>query len=85
MKGMKSKLTFKVQNFEYNGFFVKSLNTTAKYTATFKGWTNDPGITACQCSDGKIRLIPSCQLIGSISKLPKQKSKTQIFGQPSES
>lgn len=49
---------FQVENFKYNGFFVEHKKGIASYTATFKNWTNDPGIANCTCSDNKERLIP---------------------------
>jgi len=63
---------FKVQNFKYNGFASIKLQGIASYTAKFIKWTQDPGIARCECSDGKIRLIPSCDLLGNVSALPKQ-------------
>ena len=77
---------FQVENFEYNGFLVKPKKGMAKYTASFKNWTNDPGIVNCICSDGEERLIPSCCLIGDTSSIPKQDlSNKTLFGSPSKS
>lgn len=79
------ELTFEVENFVYNGFIVQSKKGKAKYTATFKEWTNDPGIALYACSDGKDRLIPSCCLIGD-GKLPKQEYTNKVlFGKKSTS
>jgi hypothetical protein len=52
----------KVENFYYNGIFVSPEKGYASYTATFEKWTNDPGVALFLCSDGKERLIPTCQL-----------------------
>lgn len=38
-----SQKLFKVQKFNYNGFFVNQKKGIAEYTAIFKNWTNDPG------------------------------------------
>jgi hypothetical protein len=77
---------YQVENFKYNGFMIKPEKGIANYTATFKNWTNDPGIVNCLCSDGKERLIPSCCLIGDKSNLPSQDmSNKVIFGVISKS
>lgn len=76
---------FKVEKFKYNGFFVSPIKGYTKYTATFICWTSDPGIAKCSCSDGKIRLIPSCCLIGDKSSLPEQAKTGVLFGIPSHS
>ena len=76
----------RVKNFEYNGFYCRDRKGYAKYTAEFKEWTDDPGIAVCICSDGKERLIPSCQLEGFNYELyPKQESTNILFGLPSHS
>lgn len=52
-----------VFEFEYNGFMGKcNENVELPYTAKFKNWTDDPGITLCECSDGKERLLPTFTL-----------------------
>jgi hypothetical protein len=56
--------TFGVRNFEYDGLFLSLHGGEASYRADFLGWTEDPGIGRFQCSDGKIRLIPSICLMG---------------------
>lgn len=76
----------RVKNFNYNGFFCQCLKGYAKYTAEFKEWTDDPGIAVCVCSDGKERLIPSCQLEGfDYDAHPKQGNTGVLFGSPSHS
>lgn len=75
-----------VKNFMYNGLFVQRLGGYAGYTATFKEWTEDPGIAVCKCSDGKERLIPSCCL-DEFDKdaYPKQNTDNKVgyWGSPS--
>lgn len=79
----------KIQNFLYNGFMGQSLEGEANYTATFKEWTNDPGIAVCICSDGIERRIPTFAFIDIKSiNLPKQHYKDGIpdmFSHPSNS
>jgi hypothetical protein len=80
---------YKVEKFIYNGIFVSApaggWDQFADYTATFKEWTNDPGIVLCACSDGLDRKIPSCCLHGG-DKLPKQDlSHKVLIGEPSVS
>lgn len=77
-----------VENFFYNGLFVQRMGGYADYTATFKEWTEDPGIAVCECSDGKERLIPSCSLYGfDKDAYPKQNTdgKVGYWGSPSKS
>ena len=77
-----------VENFAYNGFFVQRKGGYADYTATFKEWTEDPGIAVCKCSDGKERLIPSCCLDGfDKDAYPKQNTDNKVgyWGRPSKS
>jgi hypothetical protein len=79
-------MNFKVQNFKYNGFMVDNQKGITDYTAKFIEWTQDPGIAKCNCSDNKIRLIPSCCLKGNKSLLPKQNYTNKlIFGEISNS
>ena len=82
-------MSFEVEQFTYNGFMVSTNNKKlikTNYTADFIKWTEDPGIAECQCSDGKIRYIPSCCLIGNKESLPKQTYKHKIlFGTPTTS
>lgn len=71
---MKKRNTkYLVENFEYNGFYVKSKKGFAKWEIKkFLGWTNDPGIGSFLCSDGELRNIPSCQLSSEyLVELPK--------------
>lgn len=76
----------RVKKFKYNGFYCLNLKGYAKYTAEFKEWTEDPGIAICVCSDGKERLIPSCQLEGfDCESYPKQEKTGILFGVPSHS
>ena len=76
-----------IENFVYDGLFVESKKGFAKYkVVSLVEWTNDPGIGKFLCSDGKERLIPSCQLTKEfLSKLPKESVKGVLFGQPSKS
>lgn len=48
-----------IHNFVYNGFCGQDRPGYAKYTAKFIKWTNDPGVIEAECSDGKLRYIPS--------------------------
>ena len=83
----------KIKNFNYNGFFVESLLGIAPYKAIkLVKWTNDPGIGEFLCSDGKNRLIPSCQL--SIEFINSQPPRIKLdpftgngvfFGSPAHS
>ena len=80
------KLSFTVRNFEYNGFYGRELKGNASYTASFKSWTRDPGIAECECSDGKIRLLPTFALVDAYPLLPKQDMSNKVFfGVPSHS
>lgn len=79
------EVEFAVDNFTYDGFGVRGQPGRAPYKAKFVKWTNDPGVAECQCSDGKKRLIPSCQLVGEKSSLPEQKKTGVVFGMPSHS
>jgi len=63
---------FRVKNFRYNGFFGEDLPGHTPYTVEFLKWTKDPGVAEFQCSDGKIRLIPTFALEGDISQLSPQ-------------
>lgn len=77
-----------VENFMYNGLFVQRQVGYAGYTATFKEWTEDPGIAVCECSDGQERLIPSCCLHEfDYDAYPKQNTDNKVgyLGSPSRS
>jgi len=50
--------SYSILNFTYNGFTGGLTGGKAKYTATFKQWTTDPGIALMSCSDGQERNIP---------------------------
>ena len=63
---------FRVKNFNYNGLMGENLPGHTPYTAEFVEWTRDPGVAKFQCSDGKVRLIPTFALEGDTSELPKQ-------------
>ena len=80
---------FKVRNFHYNGFCGQELAGYTSYTAEFLEWTNDPGVAKFQCSDGKIRLIPTFALEGDRSVMPKQDYQKLggkvLFGAPTQS
>ena len=80
---------FKVTKYSYNGFMgTHNPKKIMKYTALFKHWTPDPGIANCECSDGRIRLIPSYALkrIPRVKyDLPVQEKTGVIFGTPSSS
>ncbi len=80
------ELTFGVENFSYNGVMGQRLPGIAPYTATFVGWTNDPGVATFKCSDGQERLIPTFAIIGDQSRLPRQYYTHKVyFGAPSQS
>lgn len=73
-----------INNFKYNGFMGVSVPGKASYTAKFNKWTNDPGIVQMDCSDGRLRFIPT-YAIPDCSLLPKQiidPDKKEIFGRP---
>ena len=57
-------ICYSVEGFYYNGFYVLPTGKTSPYTAEFDHWSNDPGIMVCKCSDGIMRSIPTCQLLG---------------------
>jgi hypothetical protein len=79
---------FKIQNFSYNGFSGKLTGGFTTSKATFKNWTDDPGIMNCICTDGKERLIPTFALykFGKYKNhLPIQKKSTVLIGTPSKS
>jgi len=72
--------SYAVNNFEYNGFCGKHLKGKAPYTATFKKWTNDPGIGVFECSDKKERLIPTFAIEKfDMDSLPKQSMKNKVY------
>jgi len=80
----------KVEKFRYNGFVVSppkgGWNQFESYTATFKEWTNDPGIVICTCSDNVERMIPTCCLHDVTEPLPIQDLTNKIlFGTPCKS
>ena len=54
--------SYKVHNFDYNGFSGQLCDGDATYTAVLIEWTLDPGVGRFQCSDGKVRLIPTFAL-----------------------
>ena len=82
-----------VENFNYNGFMTIPLEGFASYEVEeFIEWTNDPGIGRFKCSNGEIKLIPSCQLtreyVKSLPEPPELKPLEGIgvlFGEPSHS
>ena len=79
-------MEYNVENFIYNGFYIKPKEGKASYKARFKHWTSDPGIALCECSDGKNRLIPSCQLVGFLCEAHVKQEKTGVyFGAQSQS
>ena len=76
----------KVKNFEYNGFYGRTLNGHAPYTAEFEKWTADPGIGVFTCSDGKNRIIPTFAIEGGMPPgIPKQPKTGVRFGAPCRS
>jgi hypothetical protein len=76
----------KVKKFKYNGFMGQTLKGYTPYTATFKEWTNDPGIAKCTCSDGKERIIPTFALENFDINNHKIQEKTGVlFGVPCNS
>lgn len=90
-------VSFRVKQFEYNGFFGKVNNDVFMlYTANFIRWTDDPGIALFECSDGFKRLIPTFALEPSGGKvrgcpsptdlLPRQSYENKVlFGAASQS
>lgn len=82
-------MIFKVQNFEYNGFYGQSKDGLADYYAEFIEWTSDPGVGRFRCSDGVERIIPTFALIctkkNNINHLPKQPKTGVMFGAPCSS
>jgi len=75
-----AKKQYTVENFVYNGIFVIPKKGNAPYTAEFRNWTNDPGVAVCMCSDGKARLIPSCQLVGFKKRWIKPETNYRTVG-----
>jgi hypothetical protein len=62
-----------IRNFAYNGFTGNLTGGSAPYTATFKEWTEDPGIALMECSDGKERRVPAWAIEGfKAADYPKQ-------------
>jgi hypothetical protein len=56
---------YEVENFTYNGLFIKATGGIATYKAKPLRWNElDCGIMICECTDGKERNIPTCQLNG---------------------
>lgn len=88
-----SEYPLKIHNFVYNGFYAQDRPGYAKYTCRFVKWTNDAGIFEAECSDGKLRYIPSCYVHEYMKSLPSEpdydkmkKEGTFIwFGYPSRS
>lgn len=77
---------FHVANFEYNGFMGRRKTGFTHYTATFKEWAPDPGVGRFNCSDGKVRLIPTFALVGRVEgDLPEQPKTGVLFGEACES
>jgi len=74
-----TEVVFEVENFAYNGFSGQTLPGKAPYTATFIGWTADPGVANCRCSDGEVRLIPTFALVGDKGGLPKQDLSHKLY------
>lgn len=56
--------TYQIHHFRYDGFGGSKTGGMTDYTATFKEWTNDPGIALMTCSDGKDRRIPGWAIEG---------------------
>lgn len=80
---------YKVFSFRYNGFALKVGKTLTKYTATFKEWTDDPGVAVFECSDGEERKIPVRAVKNfNYDNHPEQKWTKRpplILGEPSSS
>jgi len=57
---------FEILNFEYNGFMGQTKKGIAPYKARFVKWSGDPGVAIMECSDGKIRYIPTFAIPGSV-------------------
>lgn len=69
----------RVKHFRYDGFMGRLTGGYADYTAEFKGWTEDPGICLCVCSDGEERCIPTYALEGfNASDFPKQNNEGKV-------
>jgi hypothetical protein len=75
-------VTFKVRNFNYNGFYGELKKGFTKYTATFSEWTVDPGVGIFLCSDNTKRSIPTFAIEGDKSSLPTQEKTGCLFGVP---
>ena len=88
-----SEYPLQIHNFVYNGFFVQDRKGYAKYTGRFIKWTNDAGIAEIECSDDKLRYIPSCEIKDYSKYLPhepdydkmKEEGTFLWFGYPSQS
>ena len=81
-----------IANFKYDGMFIHPIKGFARYKAvSFVKWTTDPGVFVIRCSDGKDRLIPTCQTSEEFKKnIPPQPKhpmagKGFILGEPSSS
>lgn len=61
---MTAPKTYRIYHFRYDGFGGSKTGGMADYTATFKEWTDDPGIALMMCSDGKDRRIPGWAIEG---------------------
>jgi len=77
---------YEVDNFTYDGFIVNPAKGKASYMAEFIQWTPDPGVALCKCSDGDVRRIPSCQLVGfACEDVIEQEKSGLMFGVASHS
>ena len=76
----------RVRNFTYNGFYGQELKGYAPYRATFKEWTDDPGVAICVCTDGVERRIPTFALEGfRVTSVPRQRKTGVLFDAPCSS
>jgi len=79
---------YDVKEFNYNGFMgiITGKEKMTNYTAVFVEWTSDPGIALFECSDGKLRMIPTYALVGlQRDDLPSQPKTGVLFGSPCSS
>lgn len=79
-----------MRNFNYDGFGGMLREGFAPYTAELVEWTLDPGVGKFQCSDSKVRLIPTFALVPGAEwqrplDAPPNYSTLYYIGAPSRS